>query len=56
MVRSRLEAAAGSDVELIYLAGSSRAMQGLLSGDVELGKNRLTFASDFTMPAMPKIE
>ncbi len=28
----------------------------LLSGDVELGKNRLTFASDFTMPAMPKIE
>jgi hypothetical protein len=28
----------------------------LLSGDVEFGKTRLTFESDFTMPAMPKIE
>jgi hypothetical protein len=28
----------------------------LLSGEVELGKSRLTFESDFTMPAMPKIE
>src|SRR5262249_14574589 len=28
----------------------------LLSGDVEVDKYRLTFESDFTMPAMPKIE
>jgi hypothetical protein len=28
----------------------------LLSGEVSVGKNSLTFASDFTMPAMPKIE
>jgi hypothetical protein len=28
----------------------------LLSGDVEVGKNRLTFESDFTVPAMPRIE
>ncbi len=28
----------------------------LLSGDVEMGKTRLTFESDFPMPAMPKIE
>jgi hypothetical protein len=28
----------------------------LLSGDVEVGGNRVTFESDFTMPALPKIE
>ncbi len=28
----------------------------MLSGDVAVGTNRLTFESDFTMPAMPKIE
>jgi hypothetical protein len=31
------------------------AMQ-LLSGEVNAGKNSLTFESDFTLPAMPKIE
>jgi GTPase SAR1 family protein len=43
---------------ILHLGNEDRDVLGmrLLSGDVEAGKNRLTFESDFTMPAMPKIE
>jgi GTPase SAR1 family protein len=43
---------------LLHLGNEDSDVLGmrLLSGAVEVGANRLTFESDFTMPAMPKIE
>ncbi len=42
-------------VEIASDENDQTAMR-LLSGEVNSGKNSLTFASDFTMPMMPKIE